>query len=69
MNKPQQDEHNTFHDKPKRKPGRPRLGAVREAWIGAHVSKIQRTEAHARAAKAGISVGAWIVKQCGLDAL
>ena len=66
MTKTRQDESAIAEQPVKRKPGRPRLGAKREAWIGAHVSEIQRTEAHARAARAGLSVGAWIVQQCGL---
>lgn len=68
MSKTRQDE-SAIVEQPKRKRGRPRVDRKPAAWIGAHVSEIQRTEAHARAAKAGLSVGAWIVKTCGLDGL
>lgn len=66
MDKSGQDTSATEQPAPKRKRGRPRSETRPTVWIGAHVTEIQRAEAHARAARARISVGAWILARCGL---
>jgi hypothetical protein len=52
-----------------RGPGRPPNPDKPTEWIGAKVSKAQHAEAKARAARAKLGLGAWIIKQCGLGGI
>jgi hypothetical protein len=67
MTKSRQDESAIATDQPKRKPGRPPRPDKPTDWIGAKVHKYQHAEAKARAARAKLGLGAWIIRQCGLD--
>lgn len=69
MSKSRQDESEIAEQPAKRKPGRPARPDKPTEWIGAKVHKAQHAEAKARAAREKLGLGAWIIRQCGLDGI